>query len=300
MSLDHPRFGRVLTAMVTPFDEAGALDVDAAARLARWLVDHGSDGLVVAGTTGESPVLSDEERLDLIEAVAGAVDVPVIAGSTTNDTAHSVMLTRQAADRGADAILAVTPYYNRPSQAGLRAHFAACAEATDLPVVLYDIPARSGRKIAIETILALVGSHGNVVGVKDASGEVAGAAALVARAPAHFEVYSGDDALTLALMSVGAVGVISVASHWVGLEMRAALEAFAQGDVARAAALNGELAGHYAFESSERWPNPEPTKAVLRALGVEVGRCRLPMVPHDPELDAEAAALVDRLRAPRG
>lgn len=300
MSLSNPRFGRVLTAMVTPFDEAGALDLDAAADLARWLVANGSDGLVVAGTTGESPVLTDEERCDLIAAVADAVTVPVIAGTTTNDTAHSVMLTAQAAALGASGILAVTPYYNRPSQAGLRAHFAACAEATELPVVLYDIPARSGRKIAKDTILSLIGSHSNIVGVKEASGDVPNAASLLAEVPAYFEMYSGDDALTLSLMSIGAVGVISVASHWVGLEMRAALEAFAAGDVVRATALNAALAEHYDFEGSERWPNPEPSKAVLRSLGVNVGRCRLPMVPMDPELDAAARELVVRLVASRG
>ena len=300
MSLASPRFGRVLTAMVTPFDGSGALDLDASAELARWLVANGSDGLVVAGTTGESPVLTDEERLHLIEAVAGAVSVPVIAGTTTNDTAHSVELTRQAKGRGADGILAVTPYYNRPSQAGLQAHFAACAEATDLPVILYDIPARSGRKIAKETILSLISSQKNVVGVKEASGDVANAAELLAVAPKEFEMYSGDDSLSLPLMSVGAVGVISVASHWVGIEMRAALEAFAQGDVARATQLNAALTEHYRFEGSERWPNPEPSKAMLRALGVKVGRCRLPMVPDDPELDKAAAELVKRLVATRG
>ena len=300
MSLSAPRFGRVLTAMVTPFDEEGALDLDASAELARWLVANGSDGLVVAGTTGESPVLTDEERCELIKVVAESVSVPVIAGTTTNDTAHSIMLTAKAQELGADGILAVTPYYNRPSQAGLRAHFAACAEATSLPVILYDIPARSGRKIAKETILSLSASHANIVGVKEASGDVPNAAALLAQVPATFEMYSGDDSLTIPLMSVGAVGVISVASHWVGVEMRAALEAFAAGNVAEATALNAALIEHYDFEGSERWPNPEPSKAVLRALGIKVGRCRLPMVPEDPELDAAAAALVGRLVASRG
>ena len=156
---------------------------------------NGSDGLVVAGTTGEAPVLSDPERLALIEAVAQAVTVPVLAGTTTNDTEHSIGLTRQAEALGAAGVLAVTPYYNRPSQAGLLGHFSAVAEATSLPVVLYDIPVRTGRKILSSTVLSLVGSHANVVGVKEASGDLAGAAELIAAAPEGFEVYSGDDVL---------------------------------------------------------------------------------------------------------
>ena len=295
MSFASPRFGRVLTAMVTPFDEEGALDLDAVAVLARHLADHGSDGLVVGGTTGESAVLTDPERLDLIRATAEAVTIPVIAGTTTNDTAHSLELTRHARSLGADAILAVTPYYNRPSQAGLHAHFLACAQATELPVIVYDIPARTGRKIAASTILDLAQRQANVVALKEASGDIANAAELIAAAPSGFEVYSGDDALTLSLMAVGAVGVISVASHWVGAEMKAAMEAFARGDVTEAILLNKRLLESYRFEGSERWPNPEPSKAILRAQGLPVGNCRLPMGPADPELDAAAVALLARL-----
>ena len=295
MSLAQPRFGRVLTAMVTPFNEAGEVDYDAAAVVARHLVDNGSDGLVVAGTTGESPVLTDEERLSMIRAVAEAVTVPVIAGTTTNDTPHSIGLTKQAKALGADAVLVVTPYYNRPSQAGMSAHFAACAESTDLPVILYDIPARTGRKIAAETILSLVDSHSNVVAVKEASGDVTNASELLRDVPSSFEMYSGDDSLTLPLMAIGCVGVISVASHWVGKEMKDCFEAFAAGDVARAAEINRTLLASYRFEGSERWPNPEPSKAILRALGLPVGQCRLPMGPPDPELDAAASALLASL-----
>src|SRR3954469_19602477 len=156
------RLGSVLSAMVTPFDDQGALDLDGAARLARWLVDHGNDGLVVAGTTGESPTLSDAEKLDLWKAVTEAVTVPVIAGSTTNDTAHSVELTKAASQLGVAGILAVTPYYNRPSQAGLDGHFRAVAQATHLPVMLYDIPIRSGRKIAHDTLLRLLHDVSNI------------------------------------------------------------------------------------------------------------------------------------------
>jgi len=295
MTFHQPRFGRVLTAMATPFDASGALDLEGAGVLARYLVAHGSDGLVVAGTTGESPVLSDPERLDLIAAVAEAVSVPVIAGTTTNDTAHSVELTAQAQRLGAAGILAVTPYYNRPPQAGLNAHFRAVAASTRLPVILYDIPARTGRKIETATTLDLANEVANIVAIKDASGDVEGAAELVANAPAGFELYSGDDALTLAFMAIGGVGVISVASHWIGTQMKACLEAFANGDPEKATELEAALLPSYDFESSDRWPNPLPTKAVLRALGLPVGQCRLPMGPSDDDLDDAAATLVASL-----
>ncbi len=213
----EPRFGRVITAMVTPFDDDGALDVDAAVELARWLAGHGSDGLVLSGSTGESSVLTDDEKVALWRAVAEAVTIPVVAGSGSNDTAHSVEMTRQAAASGVDGVLVVTPYYNRPSQAGLYEHFRAVAEAAgDLPVLLYDIPIRSGRRIETSTLLRLAREVPAVVGLKDAAGDPPTTAHLVAQAPAGFEVYCGDDAMTLPLLSVGAVGVISVAAHWVG------------------------------------------------------------------------------------
>ncbi|MGA1682626.1 MAG: dihydrodipicolinate synthase family protein [Ilumatobacteraceae bacterium] len=176
------RFGRVLTAMVTPFGSDGALDLDAARRLARWLQDHGNDGLVVAGTTGESPVLTDDERLSLFAAVIEAVTIPVVAGTGTNDTSHSVHMTKEATRLGAAGILAVTPYYNRPSQAGIAGHMGAMADATDLPVVLYDIPVRSGRKINSATILELARRHGNVLALKDAAGSPGETASVIANA----------------------------------------------------------------------------------------------------------------------
>jgi len=285
------RFGRLLTAMVTPFDDDGALDLDAAAALARWLVEHGSDGLVVSGTTGEGPVLSDEEKLDLFAAVAGAVDVPVIAGTTGNNTAHDVEITERAVATGVDGILAVCPYYSRPGQSGIRAHLAAIAAATTLPVIVYDIPVRSGRRIEAATLLSLAGEHANVLAVKDASGDLFGAARLVAAAPAGFEVYAGDDALLLPFLSVGAVGVISVASHWCGAEMGRAIDLFFKGDLSGSLAVHDGCLESFSFESSERWPNPLPAKAVLRALGVRVGQCRLPLGVADAELDAAARAV---------
>src|SRR5215210_1818219 len=199
------RFGAVVTAMVTPFSEDGALDVEAAADLARWLADHGSDGLVVAGTTGEGPVLSDDEKLDLWRAVTEAVTIPVVAGTGSNDTAHSVELTRRAAGTGVAGALIVTPYYNRPSQSGLDAHFRAVAEASSVPVLIYDIPVRTGRKVSHDVLVRLAREVPQVVGVKDAAGDVAGTARLLAAAPDDFEVYSGDDGLTLPLLAVGAV-----------------------------------------------------------------------------------------------
>jgi 4-hydroxy-tetrahydrodipicolinate synthase len=288
-----PRFGRVITAMVTPFDDDGALDLPAAVELARWLASHGSDGLVLSGSTGESSVLSDDEKVDLWRAVAQAVTIPVIAGSGSNDTAHSIAMTRAAADSGVDGVLVVTPYYNRPSQAGIYEHFRVVAEAAgDLPVLLYDIPIRSGRRIETQTALRLSREVPAIVGLKDAAGDAPGTAHLAAQAPPGFEIYSGDDVMTLPLLAVGAVGLISVASHWVGPQLRAVIDAFMAGDLATAIARNAELLESFEFESSAEFPNPLPAKAALRALGLRVGQCRLPMGPASSELDVQAAKIV--------
>jgi 4-hydroxy-tetrahydrodipicolinate synthase len=295
MTIEDPRFGRVLTAMATPFDDSGNLDLEQAALLARHLVAHGSEGLVVAGTTGESPVLSDDERLTLIKAVCEAVTIPVLAGTTTNDTRHSIELTSQAAALGAAGVLAVTPYYNRPPQAGLFAHFKAVAQSTSLPIMLYDIPARTGRKISVETIVGLSQECPNIIGVKDASGDLVAAAQTIGQTPPTFDLYSGDDSLTLAFLDIGGVGVVSVASHWVGDMMQAVIGAFLSGDQEKVTELESVLSVSYDFESTERWPNPLPTKAVLRALGLKVGQCRLPMGPSDPDLDLAATALITQL-----
>ena len=290
-----PRFGAVVTAMVTPFDATGALDLDAAVTLARFLADHGSDGLVVAGTTGEGPVLTDAERLDLWRAVAEAVTIPVLAGTGTNDTAHSVALTKAATEVGVDGVLVVTPYYSRPSQSGIEGHFRAVAGATDLPVLLYDIPVRTGRRIALHTMVALAETVPNIVGVKDAAGDVAGSARLVAHTPTSFELYSGDDALTLPLLAVGAVGVVSVAANWAGREFGEVLTAFAKGDVEGARHANTRLIESFVFESTEEYPNPLPAKAACRALGLVVGQCRDPLGAAPPELDGEARRVLARL-----
>lgn len=285
------RFGRVVTAMVTPFDAQGELDLDGAQRLARWLAEHGSDGLVVAGTTGEAPVLTDAERLDLFKAVAEAVTVPVIAGTGTNDTNHSIHMTREAAKLGVAGLLVVAPYYNRPPQRGIFAHVAAVAGAADLPVVVYDIPVRTGRKIAADTLLRLAREVPNVVALKDAAGHPGETAQIIANAPAAFEVYSGDDALTLPLLAVGAVGVIGVATHWSAPDHQIMFDRWNAGDLAGARRVNRHLLASFAYETGDEAPNPIPSKVMMNMLGVPVGQCRLPMGPP-PDFVAERARQV--------
>ena len=290
------RFGAVGCAMVTPFDAGGGLDIDGAASLARWLTQHGNDFLVVAGTTGESPVLSDDEKVALWEAVAAAVAVPVVAGTSTADTAHSAHLTRAAVAAGAAGILAVTPYYNRPSQAGIAAHMQAIAEAAgDVPVLLYDIPVRTGRKVA-EKVIVQLAAEGVIAGVKDATGNPAGTAALLAAAPSGFEVYSGNDGDTLPLLAVGAVGTSSVESHWAGEEVAEMIAAFIKGDVEHARHVNARLVPSHRFQSTDEAPNPIPAKAMLRTLGLPAGECRLPLGPAPEGIQGTAREVVSHLR----
>jgi len=290
------RFGSVITAMVTPFDENGALNVDAAVALAKWLTDNGTDGLVLAGTTGEGPVLTDDEDVELWRAVVEAVTVPVVAGTGSNDTAHSIELTRKAEACGVAGALVVTPYYNRPSQAGLEAHFRAVAGATKLPILLYDIPVRTGRKIANQTFVRLR-DVANIVGVKDAAGDVAGSANLRATMPAAFEIYSGTDDQTLALLAAaGAVGVVSVAAHWAGPQIAEMIAAFEKGDVTGACELNARLLPSWEFEGTDAAPNPIPSKTMMRVLGHAVGECRLPMGPTPAGLEDRAREVLAALR----
>jgi 4-hydroxy-tetrahydrodipicolinate synthase len=282
--------------MITPFTSSGELDLDGAARLAKQLVADGNDGLVVAGSTGESAMLQDDERIALWRTVVGAVTVPVIAGSTTGDTRHSVELTKAATDAGVSGILATTPYYSRPSQSGIAQHFRAVAAATDLPVILYDIPSRTGRRINAATVLELANDVSNVVGLKDASGDPAGSARLYAAMRNDFAFYSGDDSLTLPLLAVGASGVISVAAHWCAAEFVEMIAAFLEGDVARALEVNTALLPSYSFQSSDDAPNPLPTKAVMRTMNLPAGQCRLPLGDAPASLEAEAAALLATLQ----
>ena len=295
-----PRFGRVLTAMVTPFDEDGELDVDVAVELARWLVEQGNEGLVICGTTGESPTLSIDEKLTLFDAVANAVTVPILAGTTGYNTRLDIGLTEEVGKLGVAGILAVCPYYSRPSQAGLETHFRAIAGSTDLPVVLYDIPIRSGRKIDSTTLVRLAHDVPNVVGLKDAAGNPGATAAVIANAPADFEVYSGDDALTLPLLAVGAAGVIGVATHWCTPDHVEMFDAWGRGDVARARQINARQVESYEFETGDLAPNPVPAKAMLRSLGIAVGEPRAPMGPTPPGLEDAARDVYARLVAARG
>lgn len=294
------RFGRILTAMVTPFDENGALDVDGAVKLAKWLVEQGNEGLVVAGTTGESPTLTIDEKLTLFEAVASAVTVPIIAGTTGSNTIHDVGLTDEAGKLGISGVLAVCPYYNRPSQAGIEAHFRAIAATTDLPVVLYDIPVRTGRKISSDVIARLATDVPNVVALKDAAGNPGETSMVLQHAPSDFEVYSGDDAMTLPLMAIGAVGVIGVATHWCAPDMRAMFDAWGRNDISAAQKINGRMLESFRFETGDDAPNPIPSKAMLRSLGKPAGEPRLPMGPTPPGLADEARAVYERLVAARG
>ncbi len=290
-----PRFGRVLTAMVTPFDSDGGLDLDAARDVARWLEAGGNDGLVVAGTTGEAPVLSDDEKLSLWAAVAEAVTIPVVAGAGTNDTAHSVRLTAEASKLGVAGILAVGPYYNRPSQAGLEGHFRAIAGATALPVMIYDIPIRTGRKIATATLLRLAREVPNVLALKDAAGNPGETAALISSAPEGYEVYSGDDGMTLPLLASGAVGVVGVATHWTGSDHQELFDLWDKGDLVGARLVNSRLLESFAFETGDDAPNPLPTKALLRVLGLPVGEARLPMGPAPVALEDRARDVLTNL-----
>lgn len=281
------RFGPVMTAMVTPMDNDGNVDFEGVATLAKWLVKHGNDALVVTGTTGEASTLTDEEQVAVWRAVRSAVDVPLIAGSGTNDTRHAAHLTAQAADVGMDAVLVVTPYYNRPSQAGIEAHFRHVAGATDLPVMMYDIPVRTGRKISHEVMWRLVEEVPNIWAVKDAAGNPAESAKLIAGAADGFELYSGDDSLTLPLLAVGAVGTIGVATHWCAREVGDMLACFFKGDVDKAREINASLIPSYEYEGFDAAPNPLPTKALLRAIGLPAGQARLPMGPAPSGLEAQ-------------
>jgi 4-hydroxy-tetrahydrodipicolinate synthase len=295
-----PRFGRLLTAMVTPFGADGLIDFDVARSLARFLVAEGSDGLVVAGSTGEGSSLSDDEKLDLFRAVAESVSVPVLAGSTFANTAQSVELTAKVKATGVAGVLATTPAYARPSQVGIAGHLAAIAEATTLPIMLYDIPSRTGRKIASATTIDLVHAHANIVAVKDASGDLASAAHTKAVLGNALDLYSGDDAVTLPFIAIGAVGLVSVAAHWAGPEFASLIKAAHNDKWEKASALNERLAPSCAFESSDQYPNPMPAKAALRSLGHKVGECRLPHAPSDDALNARAGEIVASLVSARG
>jgi 4-hydroxy-tetrahydrodipicolinate synthase len=290
--MSEPRFGRVLTAMITPFASDGSVNYDVARDLARFLV--------VAGSTGEGSSLSDDEKLNLFACVAEAVTVPVLAGSSFANTQQSVSLTAQVKATGAAGVLATTPAYARPNQTGIAAHLGAIAESTPLDVMLYDVPARTGRKIASSTAVQLVSSHKNIVAMKDASGDLVSAAHTKSVLGDELDLYSGDDAMLLPFLGIGALGIVSVAAHWAGPEMAGIVHAATANQWHEAQRLNERAAASFAFESSDAYPNPMPTKAALRVLGFNVGECRLPHGPSDATLDAAAAEIVSSLKTARG
>ncbi|WP_223590773.1 4-hydroxy-tetrahydrodipicolinate synthase [Neobacillus bataviensis] len=271
-------FGQLLTAMVTPFDQNGEVDYHATKNLVNYLIANGSDGLVVAGTTGESPTLTTEEKVELFKFVVREADgrVPVIAGTGSNNTRASISLSKLAEEAGVDGIMLVAPYYNKPCQEGMYQHFKAIAESTSLPVMLYNIPGRCVVNISVETIVRLSAIK-NIVAVKEASGNLDAMAEIISQTPSDFTLYSGDDGLTLPVLAIGGAGVVSVASHIIGNEMQAMINSFKNGALEEAAALHRKLLP--IMKALFAAPNPTPVKTALNMNGVPVGGVRLPLVP---------------------
>jgi len=280
--------GRVLTAMVTPFDPEGDLDLARAEELANVLVDNGNDGVVVGGTTGESPTLSHDEKLELYRAVRRAIPrAVVVMGAGTNDTRASIELARDAQKLEADCVLAVVPYYNKPPQRSLLAHFKAIAGAIDVPVMLYNVPSRTVANLAAETTIEL--SHvSNIVALKEASTDLTQSATEAAGVDSGFRIYSGEDSLTLPMLSVGGYGVVSVAGHFAGKGIRAMIDAYVDGRVEEAVRLQYRLLP--IFKEVFCTASPVPTKALFRAIGLDVGDTRLPLVMSEIS-DAQVQSL---------
>jgi 4-hydroxy-tetrahydrodipicolinate synthase len=287
-------FGRVLTAMATPFDESGGVNWEQVSALAKRLVEGGSDGIVVAGTTGESPTLSDEEKIRLFRAVKEAVGgrAVVVAGTGTNDTKHSIHLSREAQRAGCDGLLLVNPYYNRPSQDGLYAHFRTIAESTNLPCMLYNIPGRTGVNCAPETIARLADVP-TIAAVKEASGSLDQVSDIRRRTKREFLIYSGDDSLTLPILAVGGTGIVSVASHLAGREIQQMVRAYEQGEVAQALRLHLRLLP--LFKVLFITTNPVPLKAALNMSGINVGKPRLPLVEATAKEKEQIQAVLSEL-----
>ncbi len=286
-----PPFGRLLTAMVTPFKDDLSIDWAGVEKLASHLVSTGHDGIVVNGTTGEAPTTSDDEKIEIIKVMRSAVSgrAKVIAGAGNNETTHSVEQAEMAAKAGADGLLVVTPYYNKPPQAGIEAHFRAMADATDAPVMLYDIPGRTGAQIEPDTIVKLA-EHPNIVALKDAKGDVASTSWVIKRC--GIPVYSGDDILNLPLLSVGAVGFVSVCGHTVGADLRAMLDAWFAGNNAKALEIHQKLLPVYT--GTFRTQGAILTKAALSMMGLPGGKVRLPLVDATP---SQVSQLREDLRA---
>ena len=288
-------FGRLLTAMITPFDREGNVDYARAEQLAVHLVENGTDTIVVCGTTGESPTLSWDEEYKLFtvlqQAIAGKAKI--MAGTGSNSTSEAIAATEKAAHLGLDGTLQVTPYYNKPPQEGLYAHFRAIAEAApQLPILLYNVPSRTGCKLEPETIAKLA-EIPSIIGVKEATGDLDQASQIRALTPAEFAIYSGDDSLTLPLMAVGAKGVVSVASHLVGNQLQTMMQSFAAGNVQEALRIHIQL--FPLFKALFLTSNPIPLKVALRLLGLDTGVVRSPLVSGDAELEAKLKIVLQQI-----
>ncbi|MCM3744737.1 4-hydroxy-tetrahydrodipicolinate synthase [Sporosarcina luteola] len=275
-------FGQIVTAMVTPFDANGEIDFDATRNLINHLIANGSDSLVVSGTTGESPTLTSEEKVNLFRYTVEVVNgrVPVIAGTGSNNTRESIELTMLAEDVGVDAIMLVTPYYNNPCQEGIYQHFTTIAAATSLPVMLYNVPGRTVVNIDVDTVVRL-SKIPNIVSIKEASGNLEAMAKIIEQTPPSFSLYSGDDALTLPVLAIGGTGVVSVSAHVLGNEMQTMIRNFKIGNTAEAASNHRRLVPM--MKALFAAPNPSPVKAALNLKGIPVGGVRLPMIPLNEE-----------------
>jgi 4-hydroxy-tetrahydrodipicolinate synthase len=288
------QFGKIVTAMVTPFDRKGNIDFAKTTSLINYLLENGTDSLVIAGTTGESPTLTTEEKVALFRHVVSVVNgrVPVIAGTGTNNTRATIELTKKAEEIGVDAVMLVAPYYNKPNQEGLYQHFKAIAESTSLPVMLYNIPGRSVVNIAVDTVVRL-SEIPNIVAVKDASGNLDAMTEIITRTREDFQLYSGDDSITLPVLAIGGAGVVSVASHIIGNEMQQMIAAFEAGDNKKAAKLHQKLLP--VMKGLFAAPSPVPVKTALQLKGLDVGSVRLPLVPLTEQERSELMRLLNTL-----
>ena len=291
--MKNPYFGRLLTAMVTPFNADGSVNYEKAADLAEWLINNGSDGLVVAGSTGEAATMSAEEKLELFRVVVNRINkrVPVIAGTGSNNTADSVKMTKMAEAMGVDGALIVGPYYNKPTQEGFYQHFAAVAQSTGLPIIVYNVPGRTASNISPAIVARLAADFENIVAIKEAAGNVAQVAELYSVLPEEFTIYSGDDGLIIPFMSVGATGLISVLSNIGGGILQDVMQAYEDGRVREAAKLNARmvpLANAMFIET-----NPIPVKAAVTLVtGIDAGQPRLPLTRMEPENKAKMVAVL--------
>ena len=285
-------FGKVITAMVTPFDHKGNVDFAKTTQLVNYLIANGTDSIVVSGTTGESPTLSTEEKLALFQHVVKVSDnrAKIIAGTGSNNTYASIELTKKAEKIGVDGLLLVSPYYNKPNQQGLYEHFKAIAESTELPIMLYNIPGRTAVTIDVDTIVKL-SAIPNIVALKESTGDIAAATAIIANTDESFQLYSGDDYLTLPMLAIGAKGVVSVAAHIIGNEIQEMIKTFEAGETQKAALMHQRLLP--VMNGMFIAPNPTPVKTALQMKGIDVGSVRLPLVPLTGEEREKLSGIVN-------